>query len=94
MNLPSFQRFDAAHHPQTDEHLAGCLSCMMAHDKALPDEEMPAALPLYRRLVVYRRLADGLSDMVEDGRLDEAAIPDDYEWIVDTLAQIAKVDPK
>lgn len=25
-------------HPQTDEHLAGCVSCMMAHDKALPDE--------------------------------------------------------
>ena len=25
------------HHPQTDEHLAACPSCMMAHDKALPD---------------------------------------------------------
>ena len=25
-------------HPQTDDHLAGCMSCMMmAHDKALPD---------------------------------------------------------
>jgi len=22
-------------HPQTDEHLAACPSCMMAHDKAL-----------------------------------------------------------
>jgi hypothetical protein len=24
-------------HPQTDEHLAGCASCMMAHDKGLPN---------------------------------------------------------
>lgn len=24
-------------HPQTDEHLAGCLSCIMAHDKGLQD---------------------------------------------------------
>lgn len=31
--------FDAVstNHPQTDEHLAACASCMMAHDKALPD---------------------------------------------------------
>jgi len=26
-----------ASHPPTDEHLAACPSCMMAHDKALPD---------------------------------------------------------
>lgn len=26
-----------AEHPQTDEHLAACASCMMAHDKALPE---------------------------------------------------------
>jgi hypothetical protein len=24
-------------HPQTDLHLASCASCMLAHDKALPD---------------------------------------------------------
>lgn len=26
-------------HPQTDEHLAACPECMLAHDEALPDEE-------------------------------------------------------
>jgi len=30
-------------HPQSDEHLAACPSCMMAHDKALPDVPSPAA---------------------------------------------------
>ena len=45
------------------------------------------------RLDTYRDLADGLSDMIESGRLSESEIPDDYDWLVDTLAQIAKVDP-
>ena len=33
----------------------------------------------------YERLHDGLSDMIEDGRLTEADIPDDYQWLVETL---------
>lgn len=28
---------DDLEHPQTDEHLAACPSCMMAHDKQLPN---------------------------------------------------------
>jgi hypothetical protein len=32
-------------HPQTDEHLAGCASCMMAHDKALPDSPSIVRIP-------------------------------------------------
>lgn len=44
-------------------------------------------------LNVYRGLADGLSDMVKGGRLPEASIPDDYSWLVTTLASIAILDP-
>lgn len=35
----------------------------------------------------YERLHDGLSDMIEGGRLTEADIPDDYQWLVETLVQ-------
>ena len=34
----------------------------------------------------YEKLHDGLSDMIESGRLTEADIPDDYAWLVRTLA--------
>ena len=35
----------------------------------------------------YERLHDGLSDMIEGGRLIEDDIPDDYQWLVETLVQ-------
>jgi hypothetical protein len=38
-------------------------------------------------LVLYAKLHDGLSDMVESGRLTEADIPDDYQWLVEALAE-------
>jgi hypothetical protein len=41
----------------------------------------------------YRELADGLSEMIEDGRLKLADIPNDYGWLVETLAKIAGLDP-
>lgn len=41
----------------------------------------------------YRRLQDGLSEMVEHDRLKEEDIPDDYRWLVETLATIASLDP-
>ena len=34
----------------------------------------------------YGRLHDGLSDMIESGRLTAADIPDDYDWLVMMLA--------
>lgn len=34
----------------------------------------------------YGKLHDGLSDMIEEGRLTEADIPDDYQWLVETLS--------
>jgi hypothetical protein len=39
-------------------------------------------------LAGYKRLHDGLSDMIEGGRLREEHIPDDYKWLVETLAQL------
>lgn len=36
----------------------------------------------------YQRLHDGLSDMIESGRLREDHIPDDYRWLVEALARI------
>ena len=38
-------------------------------------------------------LHDGLSDMIEGGRLTEAAIPDDYRWLVDSLAALTAAKP-
>ena len=36
-------------------------------------------------------LHDGMSDMVEGGRITAADIPDDYDWLVETLAEQANV---
>ena len=38
-----------------------------------------AAISLYS---AYGKLHDGLSDMIEGGRLTEADIPDDYKWLI------------
>lgn len=40
-------------------------------------------------LELYAKLHDGLSDMIEDGRLTESDIPDDYRWLVDSLEELA-----
>lgn len=39
--------------------------------------------------ISYHQLHDGLSDMIESGRLTEEAIPDDYQWLVEALASLA-----
>ena len=36
----------------------------------------------------YRKLHDGLSDMIEGGRLTKADIPNDYEWLVRKLERV------
>lgn len=43
-------------------------------------------------LKAYERLHDGLSDMIESGRLTEADIPDDYEWLVQMLSIECQVE--
>ena len=40
----------------------------------------------------YRKLADGLSDMVEEGRMSSLKAAD-YQWIVNRLIGIAGADP-
>lgn len=52
--------------------------------KPMPEEAVP----------LYRELADGLSDMVEGGRLGEGEIPEDFAWLVGLLANIAAEDPE
>jgi hypothetical protein len=42
---------------------------------------------------LYRKLHDGLSDMVENGRLEESDIPEDWQWFLDTMIKIAAADP-
>lgn len=39
-------------------------------------------------LRLYGHLHDGLSDMIESGRLNEVDIPDDYQWLVATLIRL------
>lgn len=43
----------------------------------------------HEALLEYGRLHDGLTDMIEGGRLNEADIPDDYQWLVETLERLA-----
>jgi hypothetical protein len=45
--------------------------------------------PEEQLLAMYQKLHDGLSDMIEGGRLNESDIPDDYKWLVDSLEAIA-----
>ena len=49
--------------------------------------QAPALLKALQAMrTAYGRLHDGLSDMIEGGRLTEADIPDDYQWLVKQLA--------
>ena len=41
-------------------------------------------------LASYRRLHDGLSDMIEGGRLTADDIPDDYRWLAHSLISLAE----
>lgn len=67
--------------------LAICKKC----GKAETELDGPCESPLTKQ---YRLLADGLSDMVESGRLTNADIPDDYRWLVESLAPLATTDPE
>lgn len=60
---------------------------IIEHEAVMADRQPVATVQL------YRRLADGLSDMIEGGRLTEGDIPDDYRWLVEHLAAIAAADP-
>ena len=52
---------------------------------------MPAA-EQKRLILAYRELHNGLLDMLEGGRLKEADIPEDYDWLMQQLSRIADID--
>jgi hypothetical protein len=43
-------------------------------------------------LAKYRALHDGISDMIEGGRLKPSDIPDDYQWLLTRMADLAAAD--
>ena len=57
------------------------------------DEEPPEDTTA-NRMTLYEQLHDGLSDMVESGRLSEASVPEDYRWLVETLAKASGDRPE
>ena len=69
-------------YPDTDDGDEQCFVDLRATVKALR-----------RKLSGYRALHDGLSDMIEGGRLTEGMIPDDYQWLGRALARNAGRDP-
>ncbi len=40
----------------------------------------------------YQALHDGLSNMIEDGRLTYEMIPDDYDWLLLTLLEAMDIE--
>lgn len=54
-----------------------------------PQAQADLALAAIARLRQYEKLHDGLSEMIESGRLTAADVPNDYQWIVETLASLA-----
>lgn len=42
----------------------------------------------------YEALHDGLSDMIEGGRLTYEMIPDDYDWLLLTLLEAIDMEVK
>ncbi len=65
---------------------------MTNHQEAQPSNEVETAAALKIMRKSYGRLHDMLSDMVEGGRLSEAEIPDDYQALVDALAECDGAD--
>jgi hypothetical protein len=55
-----------------------------------PDDSITTA----NRMTVYEQLHDGLSDMIEGGRLLRESIPDDYQWLVEKLAMASGATPQ
>lgn len=60
-------------HPDTDAHRAACFSCMMAHDKSLPDTEVSGvALSASDWQEIYYALEDKLRRPVVHGNDSES----------------------
>ena len=72
--------------------LSAALTIAREHAGEITRELQPIKPP--DPLAEYRKLADGLSDMIESGRLQRSDIPDDYQWLADQLCKIAGADPE
>lgn len=73
---------------EESECTLGC-GCVMNRPTGDDQEVAITFCPMHEQAekvrAVLGRLHDGLSDMIENGRLTEGAIPDDYQWIVSLL---------
>ena len=58
------------------------------------DEEPVTKDEALALLAEYGKLHDGLSDMIESGRVTRADLPNDYEWLADKLAALAPMIDK
>ena len=55
--------------------------------------DVPLIKPVHSELgFKYRRLFDGVNDMIKGGRLSESVIPDDFEWLVKSMKEISTLD--
>lgn len=43
-------------------------------------------------LTAYRELHDGLSNMIESGRISRDNLPDDYVWLLEKMVNLAGMD--
>ena len=74
----------------TNEWIHTKLEALGLEPDARPSQTIPSPNDRPRRTIArsYAKLHDGLSDMIEGGRLSEADIPDDYRWLVESLAYL------
>jgi len=64
-------------------------AAIRAHALDGSDDAIEARIVALRtELSAYHALHDGLSDMIESGRLTIDDIPDDYNWLVESLANM------
>jgi hypothetical protein len=87
INPPTADEFAMTENPLADAKLLA--AAWNAFVSAGPELGVDAAeLAASFKVVHVVKLLDRLSDMIEDGRLKKADIPDDYAWLVDQLAEI------
>lgn len=66
----------------------------MAQDTESKAAALPGMMAVpAEALKEYRALHDGLSDMVESGRVGRRELPEDYLWLVEKLERLAVLDP-
>jgi hypothetical protein len=72
-----------------DERLRAAGATALYAGNKWPASGPSHAMRFIKVLQMYARFHDKLSEMIENGRLKEADIPDDYKWLANTLAALA-----